>query len=498
MSVTVGPTGGILHVLEQLARAASTDVNHLQNQPAFLRFVELCQAQYPHIRSGSMLRFSLASALRQLGLACLVGGQGSGLAASPTEIAFRLDKAINSTTSRRLHLCPLDLAPDLPAISFGPNQVRRFSAAELEELFDVQILYRANKDWSLDSGRFSHFNWLVVEEQVKHDDNGPEGRRLPGLFLDLGQDFGRIEPHQTSLPSAVEAALFGLLTIPWERIGGSREMEWRGFGIRWVYTLDSDVFARRAPPPSPDSLSWEPAGYIDDSGEEYEYERPITYPLEDGCDDEIAWLNDSAWSDIVSARETTLFARPVAHFFVRGFRTDGIDEFLAHISTIEAAPGLPLDHDPRARRRIAGKNPGATYGVTLRISGLLKDGSFGNAYCRGLDRGRSTILLSSGDRPTRADLGATWYIQSAETVCRPTASEDHQLRRATTTFKHVHGVSSSARKLVGGMVAHGYTPEFTTHTFKEFEGLVAMGSLRGCSERLSGRGLDDSKELQSA
>lgn len=382
MSVTIDPTGDILHGLEQLARAASTDLNHLQNQPAFLRFVELCQAQYPHIRSGSMLRFSLASALQHLGLACLVGGEGSSQAASPTEIAFRLDKAINSTTSRRLHLCPLDLASDLPAISFGPNQVRRFSAAELEELFDVQVLHRVNIDWTFDSARFSQFNWLVVEEQVAHDDNGPEGRRLPGLFLNLGQDFGRIEPHQTGLPSAVEVALFGLLTIPWERIGGLREMEWRGFGIPWVYTLDSDAFARRAPPPSPDSLSWEPAGYIDDSGEEYEYERPITYPLDGDSDDEITWLNDSAWSDIVSARETSLFARPVAHFFVRGFRTDGIDEFLAHISTIEAALGLPLDHDPRARKRIAGKNPGATYRVTLRISGLLKDGSFGNAYSK--------------------------------------------------------------------------------------------------------------------
>jgi hypothetical protein len=91
MSVTLGPSVGILHELEQLARAPATDVNHLQKTPAFLRLVELCQSRYPHIRSGSMLRFSLASALRQLGLACLVGGHDSGLAESPTEIADRLD-----------------------------------------------------------------------------------------------------------------------------------------------------------------------------------------------------------------------------------------------------------------------------------------------------------------------------------------------------------------------------------------------------------------------
>ncbi|MBL8580496.1 MAG: hypothetical protein JNK47_25155 [Mesorhizobium sp.] len=410
MTVVIGPPVDILHELEQLGQAPATDVNHLQNTPAFLRFAELCQTRYPQIRSGSMLRFSLASALRQLGLACLVGGQGSGLAASAAEISDGLDKAIRSTTSKRLHLCPLDLASPLPTIFFGPNQVRCFSAAELDQLFDVVRLHRANENWSLDSGRFSQFSWLVVSEQVPHDDMGPEGRRLPGLFMDLGQDFGRIEPYNTGLPSAVEAALFGLLTIPWERIGGLKEVEWRGFAVPWVYTLDSDVFARRDPPPSPDSLSWEPAGYIDADGDEHEYERPITYPLDDGSDDEIAWLNDSAWSDIVSARQTALFDRPVAHFFVRGFRSDGIDEFLAHISTIEAALGVPLDHDQRARRKIKGKNPGATHRVTLRISGLLNDASFGNAYSR-LFRLRSDFLhgksmadISGDDRRSAREL----------------------------------------------------------------------------------------------
>lgn len=410
MTVTVGSPVDILNELEQLGRAPATDVNHLQNAPAFLRLAALCQTRYPQIRSGSMLRFSLASALRQLGLACLVGGQSTGLSASAAEIFDGLDKAIQSTGSRRLHICPLDLASPLPAISFGPNQVRCFSATELEQLFDVVRLHRANENWSFDSQRFSQFNWLVVSEQVPHDDIGPEGRRLPGLFMDLGQDFGRIEPYGTGLPPSVEAALFGLLTIPWERIGGLREVEWRGFGVPWVYTLDSDVFARRAPPPSPDSLSWEPAGYIDNDGIEHEYERPITYPLDDGSEDDIVWLNDTAWSDIMEARETALFDRPVAHFFVRGFRSDGIDEFLAHISTIEAALGLPLDHDPRARRKINGKNPGATHRVSLRIAGLLGDRGCGEVYSRlfGLRsdflHGKSMADISGNDRRNAREL----------------------------------------------------------------------------------------------
>lgn len=151
MTVPVGSPVEILHELERLGQAPATDVNHFQSAPAFLRLAGLCQTRYPHIRSGSMLRFSLASALRQLGLACLVGGQGTGLSASAAEILDGLDKAIQSTASRRLHLCPLDLASPLPEISFGPNQVRCFSAAELEQLFDVRGLHRANGKWAFDS-----------------------------------------------------------------------------------------------------------------------------------------------------------------------------------------------------------------------------------------------------------------------------------------------------------------------------------------------------------
>ena len=178
-------------------------------------------------------------------------------------------------------------------------------------------------------------------------------------------------------------------------------MEWRRFGVPWVYTLNSDVFARRAPPPSPDSLSWEPAGYINNDGIEHEYERPITYPLDDGSEDDIVGLNDMAWSDIRAARETALFDRPVAHFFVRGFRSDGIDEFLAHISTIEAARGIPLDHDPRA---------GATHRVSLRIAGLLGDRVCGEVYSRlfGLRsdflHGKSMADISGNDRRNAREL----------------------------------------------------------------------------------------------
>jgi hypothetical protein len=84
---------------------------------------------------------------------------------------------------------------------------------------------------------------------------------------------------------------------------------------------------------------------------------------------------------VTAARESSLCARLFAHFLVRAFTSEGIDEFLAHITTVEAALGSALDHDQRSRPKIAGKgNPGATIRVSWRLAGLLGDAMAGERY----------------------------------------------------------------------------------------------------------------------
>jgi hypothetical protein len=55
-----------------------------------------------------------------------------------------LHAAIERRQARRLHLCPLDNADDLPELTFGPNRIARFAAAELEKLVDLPRLRRIN------------------------------------------------------------------------------------------------------------------------------------------------------------------------------------------------------------------------------------------------------------------------------------------------------------------------------------------------------------------
>ena len=55
------------------------------------------------------------------------------------------------------------------------------------------------------------------------------------------------------------------------------------------------------------------------------------------------------------------------------------------------------------------------------------------------------------------------------------AGEADQLRRAMATFKHTGGVSKFRDKLINGMIANGYEPEFAATTFKQLEGFGSYG-----------------------
>ena len=219
---------------------------------------------------------------------------------------------------------------------------------------------------------------------------------MPLLFqvIDLNRDWGRIEPHRERFPRSVEAALFAALLAPWEDWVYAPEVDWRAFRVPWVYTVDTDLFVRPSTPPSPDTLSWEPDMIYDRDGIVLEEtERPIRLPLADTVPEPSAWLNDTGWAALTRAHQSPLFKTPVAHFFVRAFLAEAaLDEFLAHIMTIEAALGLHSDYGSRSRSQSGNRiRLGATDRVAARVSTLLGDKSHGEEYRR-LYNHRSAFL----------------------------------------------------------------------------------------------------------
>ncbi|WP_413061411.1 hypothetical protein ACLN6N_02220 [Sphingomonas carotinifaciens] len=357
----------LIEAVDAVWRIPRPGPDNLLSAPRFTALAEICNAEY----GGGKPTFALSGALRSPGLPCDLPPALAHLALPPARAAEALADAYQRKAARRLHLCPLDTADELPALAFGSAQVRQYSTEELAGLFDATRLARNFPTRPLKADRLAQFQWLVVEELVQLD-HQPERRACPWLYEPLARDFGEIDPHLGKFPPAVEGALAFLLLAPWEQWSTMQEVSWRGFRVPWIHTVSDDLFIRPSPPPSPDTLSLEPHIVTDHWGEDVELERPTTIPLEDEATPELLKFDAAAWQQFEHGRASALFETPIVHFLVRAFLADGMDEVMAHMTAIEAALGLETDHrnkpktDPR-------KNLGATKRVMARIAALLGD-----------------------------------------------------------------------------------------------------------------------------
>lgn len=370
---------------------------------AFKQLTETCTELYPPSQSSDALGFALHNALRCLGLPCALPETKQSLSLAVEEAAWRLNEAFGQTKLSRVHLVPLDYAGDLPPLAFGPAIVKRFSSAELAELIDLPRLKRSHPEWRFDGDGLSHFTWLLVREDVPLE-REPGKRAAPFFYTSIDLDMGAIDPHQQRFPVAVNIALFTLLLAPWEEWAEYTEVDWRPFRTPWSYTADDDIFAARSAPPRSDTLGWEPCIYTDRFGEPIEAERPISLLLADSAARADQWVSAHRWDQVQAARQAGLFAGPVIHFLNRAFLSTGIDEFLAHITVIEAALGTSLDFDAAKRPKIMGKNPGATKRVAARLAGLLGEDASSDNYQRLFDvrsafvHGRTLGQIPTSDR----------------------------------------------------------------------------------------------------
>jgi hypothetical protein len=378
-AATPGPSEAMLQAMTELWRLRPPGPDNILTTPAFVRLREVCCDGYPNAgKSGPS--FALLTALRALGLPCELRRDVAHLASSADEAAKGLDAALRTTTAHRVHLAPLDLAENIPRLEFGPARVCRLKPDELRVLVNETRLKRMFQKPNFDADRFSEFHWLIVNETVILDTEA-EARTFPMLFMDMRQDFGRIEPHRGRFPNVFEEALFFLLLAPWESWATMPEVDWRGFRVPWVYTVDSDIFVRPNLPASPDSLSWEPRIYDDGYGGTVEEERPVELPLRDEARTELLVWDHHRWTILEQAKQTVLFETPVAHFLARAFLAGDVDEFLAHITTIEAALGLQADYQKNFRvAPDRHKGMSATKRMRGRIAGLLGDRRYADQY----------------------------------------------------------------------------------------------------------------------
>jgi hypothetical protein len=178
--------------------------------------------------------------------------------------------------------------------------------------------------------------------------------------------------------------------------------------------------------PQDTSLNWEPVAYTDVYGETYEEKQPAHYALSDEASGLPAMVNQALWDDWLLARGSPMLAAPVAHFLVRGFLGDHIDEFLAHLVVVEASLGLKADYELKPKGgRHNGLRP--TERMLRRIDKILGDPVAGQEYRRLFDvrsnyvHGRQMGEISSADLKSARSLarkiaGRLVHIAARDTV----------------------------------------------------------------------------------
>lgn len=397
-----------LEALTRLPKPRATSFS----EPAFIALRQFIEAGFPGAGAKDGLNFAISAALDRLGI-----GQRPGMPVPDVvAAATRLESALGATHFDRIHLCPLDTADELPDLRFGPNSVGPLPLEALQGLLAPMGPSALNVD-----RRLSEFRWLIVRERVAIEH--PPGRRALPFLFDMTEDFARIEPHKRRFPQAVEQALFALLLAPWEDLVGHADFEWRAFRIPWLYTVDDDLFVRPAPLPSADSLTWETRFHDDGTDEGHEYEVPAAFHFQPPIGSVEALVNDARWTSIEQALASDLFSTPIVHFLVAAFLGEGIDEFIGHLTALEASLGLFAD---RGRGEFVMK---------ARIGALLGDPSAASAYGALFNlrseyvHGRAMGDISGKARVEARSLARRVAGGLVESVLAPTDSRETFLQR---------------------------------------------------------------------
>lgn len=352
--------------------AQAADVADLARTEAFRVLLDAYRQAYPDAGSRQIVEFALQQALRRL-------GWRSSAVVSWEDAAHRLDRAARTTVSERVHLCPLDWAGAIPPFAYGPNAIRTFTPDELASLITDAAASPVDALTGLDLSALAQFRWLVVRETAPVP-AAAGARALPVLF-NMSEDYGRIDPYRRRFPAAVERALFCLLAMSWEDMTRESSADWRPFQIPWIYTVDDDLFARRPSPPDAATLTWTWRYYDHGDGDVEEVETPLEIHLDD-FENALTWLDEEAWRRFERAETSALLTAPVIHFFIAGLQADGIDEFLAHVATIEASLGQASDHIRKGQKPLPNGGNGGTARTAWRLGRLLDDPPAGDTFLR--------------------------------------------------------------------------------------------------------------------
>ncbi|HHY0925112.1 TPA: hypothetical protein ACV4JC_000636 [Salmonella enterica] len=369
------PPQDLINVLApfwQLPPHTCFDLNSVKKEKVFRKLKAYCTGYYEAMDTGIFSDIPLAKAL------CLAGvpgiGQNHDCSSNIIDVATKLHDELSKTTTTKIYLCPLDCADRIEQIKFGNAEVREFSAGELGVLLGLEQFKRLPYYKKCDLKALSEFKWLVVWEEIELPSKISH-RAYSFLSTGLERDYGAIKPYGQRYPEIFNLSFFGLLLAPWEEWVDNIEVEWKAFHVKWVHTIENDLFSDQKNIPDADTLTWGYSYFCDENGNEHEVHHPFI--LSTGCSRNALSLivNNQLMADIDTAINNGLINEAARHHFIKAFLSDGIDEFLAHIVVIDACLGEPRELEKKLNLTKYEKNLKSTGRLKFRLVGLLDDSS---------------------------------------------------------------------------------------------------------------------------
>ena len=251
-----------------------------------------------------------------------------------------------------------------PSMDFGTFQVRRFAVSDLEVILQnrvSQIFY----SWAaIDAKRLQDYWFIYLTESAPIP-------RLGWVHVDLSQvEWASVEYSQ--YPKVVESALQVLALFDWQadwwKRSSVQEHEqqkedlkrgWLGFNIPFVLRVNDNWLDSPSGAPGLSRLETEP--FIDSVTDEESGTVPAVYiRLDKGETDQFRVFvrrSSNLLADLRIQQSGWWFVEIALGYFTKAFFTQGLEQMLWHITTLEALLGE--------------KGEGVTKRLTQRVASVL-------------------------------------------------------------------------------------------------------------------------------
>lgn len=341
-------------------------------------------SEFYKIKSNFFSFFTLYDVFKSLG--CFLPPEQKEKYFNSEQAAEKINNLIQKKQSVKRYICPLEYFNNLPKCVFGSAKIGKFSEEELFYFFDAKRLIclhpEDEKEIIKNIEEYSQFYWMIFEESVELKDdfmNGPQFEETTKQLI-----------HQCRFPNNFQKEAATFLLAPWEEwetILG--KTAWKFFKIPWVYEVDGNLFIPPCPLPSYQRFNYDIKLYEDSNGEVCEYEQPLQLDLITSDFDQASDLDLGQlplfFAEIFEKIDKNLFFGETALFFlINAYDSDGIYEFISHITAIEAAIGQQDSIRVKGKNKKLGQFKQYSIGITrivaIRIAALLKDVEFYHQY----------------------------------------------------------------------------------------------------------------------